>query len=172
MRNTKTNVNLGQGLVEFALTIPILLALILGIVEISRLVYVFVSVNTASREAARYGSAIGVAASGFPRYYDCTGILAAGLRFSTFTGIEADDFTVWYDTGPSGTDLYGNLSTDGCATLATFDGDDDIILGSRINVTTSTDYVPLVTVFVVDIPSFSIKSTASRTLIRDLDIDP
>jgi hypothetical protein len=42
-----------QGMVEFALALPIVLMLMLGVVEFGRLMVTYSSVYTASREAAR-----------------------------------------------------------------------------------------------------------------------
>ena len=44
----------GQGLVEFALILPILLMLLLGIVEGGRIIWAYVTVQNAAREATRY----------------------------------------------------------------------------------------------------------------------
>ena len=44
----------GQTLVEFALTLPILLMLIFGIVEFGRAFQAWVTLENAAREAARY----------------------------------------------------------------------------------------------------------------------
>jgi hypothetical protein len=44
----------GQSLVEFALILPILLLLILGVVEVGRIVWAYVTVQFSAREAARY----------------------------------------------------------------------------------------------------------------------
>jgi hypothetical protein len=43
-----------QGLVEFALILPILLLLLLGIIEAARVIWAYITVQTAVREAARY----------------------------------------------------------------------------------------------------------------------
>lgn len=45
--------NRGQGLVEFALVLPILLLLLLGIVEFARIYHVYLVTGYASREGAR-----------------------------------------------------------------------------------------------------------------------
>ncbi|MBN1876346.1 MAG: pilus assembly protein, partial [Anaerolineae bacterium] len=45
----------GQGLLEFALILPILLLLMLGIMEYSRIFVLYVSLSNASREGVRYG---------------------------------------------------------------------------------------------------------------------
>ena len=44
----------GQGLVEFALVLPVLLALIFAIIEIARLLYSWLAVQNAARFAVRY----------------------------------------------------------------------------------------------------------------------
>jgi hypothetical protein len=43
-----------QGLVEFALILPVLLLLLLGIIEAARVIWAYITVQTAVREAARY----------------------------------------------------------------------------------------------------------------------
>lgn len=44
----------GQGLVEFAFVLPLLLLLLLGIIEGARVIWAYVTVQQAAREAARY----------------------------------------------------------------------------------------------------------------------
>ncbi len=44
----------GQGLTEFALILPILLLLLLGIIEGGRIIWAYITVQNAAREAARY----------------------------------------------------------------------------------------------------------------------
>lgn len=46
----------GQALVEFALTFPILILLIFGLIDLGRAVYVSNSLAEAARDGARYGS--------------------------------------------------------------------------------------------------------------------
>jgi Flp pilus assembly protein TadG len=45
----------GQELVEFALTLPILILLIMAILDLGRAVYYYSAIHNASREAARFG---------------------------------------------------------------------------------------------------------------------
>ncbi len=47
----------GQSLVEFALTLPILLLILVGVVDLGRVYYSYMTVINASREGARYGAA-------------------------------------------------------------------------------------------------------------------
>jgi len=46
----------GQSLAELALTLPILLIILLGVVDFGRVFYDYVTITNASREGARYGS--------------------------------------------------------------------------------------------------------------------
>ncbi|MEO1444389.1 MAG: TadE family protein, partial [Chloroflexota bacterium] len=46
----------GQTLVEFAITLPILLVLLFGIIEFGRIFQAWIAVQNASRVAARYAS--------------------------------------------------------------------------------------------------------------------
>ena len=77
----------GQGFVEFSLALPILLILVLGVVEVGRLLFTFVAVTTSSREGARYGSAVGVGANGAPYYSDCLGIRESATTLGRFEGM-------------------------------------------------------------------------------------
>ena len=45
----------GQGLVEFALILPILLLVIVGTMEFGRIFLLFATVSNGAREGARYG---------------------------------------------------------------------------------------------------------------------
>ena len=48
---TKTR---GQALTEFALILPVLLLLLLGIIEGARIVWAYITIQNAAREATRY----------------------------------------------------------------------------------------------------------------------
>ena len=65
----KNHKSRGQGLLEFALALPIFLLLVLGVIEFGRLLAVVSSVTTAAREGARYGSASGSDTVAGPFYY-------------------------------------------------------------------------------------------------------
>jgi Flp pilus assembly protein TadG len=152
----------GQGMVEFALVLPITLLIVFGVIEFGYLLFVFSAVNTSSRDAARYGIAVGDAADGGSelRYYDCEGILNAGLNFGRYAGILDTDFTIGYDHGPN----TGAAFTD-CATLAGNDGD-GIEFGDRIIVTVDHHYEPLITFMGLNIGPFTMSSTSSRTIVK------
>lgn len=50
---TMTSRQRGQGLVEFALTIPLFILMLLGLVDLGRAVYAYTTISNAAREGAR-----------------------------------------------------------------------------------------------------------------------
>src|SRR5512137_2775442 len=88
-----------QAMVEFALVLPILLLVIYGLLEVGRLLFIYNSVVSAARQAARYGSTTGVGASGVFRYRDCAGMRAAAQKVAFIDRIEDADIEIWHDEG-------------------------------------------------------------------------
>ena len=70
--------NKGQGLVEFALLIPILALILVGVFELGRAFHVLITLNNAGREAARYGTL---------HRTDLDGMRAAALQEAQDSGI-------------------------------------------------------------------------------------
>ncbi len=66
----------GQALVEFALTVPILLMLVFGIMDLARLIFAYTQVIDAARNGVRYGIVEGLD-TGNVQYLDCNGIEGA-----------------------------------------------------------------------------------------------
>ena len=103
-----------QAMAEFALVLPILLLVVYGLLEVGRLLFIFATVNTASRQAVRYGSAIGLVDTDnngtldTPRYRDCNGILASANNVAFITNFTNVNIT--YDRGvnSSGTPIQIN----------------------------------------------------------------
>ena len=145
----------GQSAVEFALVLPILLIILIGILEVGHLIFVYVTVFNASREAARYGAATGTV-NGDEQFRDCAGIKNAALRLRFLADYDANDITIRYDQGPGTTQspICENMSTNDWALVEQ---------GSRVTVTISANfemYMPF-----LPIPAFPITSTSSRTLL-------
>lgn len=149
-----------QGLLEFALVLPLLLMLIFGLIEAGRLLFIYSSVMISSREAARYGSAVGDAGGVYAPYKDCTGIREAAKRVGKFAGISDANISISYDHGP------GSGSAFATCPLST---GQYIILGDRIIVQVRATYRPLLPL--VGFSSFPITSTARRTIIKDVKIE-
>jgi hypothetical protein len=155
---TKSKNESAQGMVEFALILPILLMIVLGVIEFGRLLFFYSSVTSASREGARYGSAVGNV-NGVPRHSDCVGIRDAALKAGVFAGVEADDISIQYDDGTSVKDA-------SCPPTST------INLADRIVVTALTNYTPMVPIIDVFFPDdgLDISSVTARTIIKQVGV--
>lgn len=128
----------GQGMLEFALAIPVFLLLLLGIIEFGRMFLMYTSLFAAAREGARYGAAV-------ETLCDQTGLEDAARRVGFFAGDMA--IGVQYDDG------YGNTKTCG-----------QTVLGDRVHVTTTIYFRSITGV----IPQIPLRSIARRTIIRQV----
>jgi len=88
-----------QTMVEFALVLPILLAVVFGLFEVGRMVFTYVTIISASREAVRYGSATGLTNGGVLRYKDCPGIRAAAENVNFLKTFSDSNIIITYDHG-------------------------------------------------------------------------
>lgn len=146
-----------QGLVEFALALPIFLLAVFGVIEFGRLLSAYVSVYTAAREAARYGAAVGD--DGNNLYRDCAGIRAAAQRIGFIAGVDKDeDIVIQYYHGIGGT--WDSSDVNECP--------GNVALGDQIAVKVTGNYTPVVPL--VNIPSIPITSISSRTLVTDVSV--
>jgi len=143
----------GQGLVEFALVMPMILTLIMGIVEFGRLMIIYTGAATASREAARYGASVGTSPSGIEHFRDCDGIRATAKRISGLAPIEDSDITIQYDNPSTG-------FFEASCPPTRFE------LGDRIVVQVTLTFDPIVPL--IDLPPIPIASETKRTVLRDI----
>lgn len=146
----------GQGMMEFALALPILLLVLFGLIEVGRLMFMYTMVSTASREAARYGSSVG-SSSGVPRYMDCNGIRNYALRLGQFAGMNAGNILISYDDG-SGTQRFASCEALASATT-------DVTLGDRIIIQASVQFNPM-SGFIPGIGAVTLNSTTRRTILK------
>ena len=86
------------------------------VITIGFLLFTYSSVNSAAREAARYGIAIGEVGAD-QRYYDCDGIEEAGLRIGRYAGMTASDISISYDHGPKADGSDPDLAYASCSDL-------------------------------------------------------
>lgn len=145
-----------QAIVEFAIVLPILMALLVGILEVGRLIFMYAAISNASREAVRYASAYGLDDSGYLRYQYCKGITDMAKRSAFFTPLTV---TITYDTGP-GTSSFDTCTpnSDGVDTgVAVTSGQD------RVQVEVKADYSPMLTLLPID--PREIESTSARTIV-------
>ena len=146
-----------QAMVEFALVLPILMLVIVGLLEAGRAIFMYSSTITASREGVRYGSAAGNNLAGDPLYQDCMGIRNAARKSGLLLDLQDDDITIEYDHGP-GTSVF--------ATCSDADGLDESVhvsTGDRILITVNAQYIPMIPLFVPLTPK-TLTSFSARTI--------
>jgi hypothetical protein len=149
----------GATLVEAAIALPLLLLLIFGVVDFGRFMAANSAVNTATREAARFASAVGDTANGIPHYVDCDEIRAAGTGFDLAIDLEPSHFAVEYDGGP-GTALLGFT----CPAGGPSPDPSNLSDGDRVIVTVTRDF-EFVTPFIDPFfGSVTLESVDRRTL--------
>lgn len=148
-----------QGMVEFALVLPLLLVVLWGTIEAGRLLFIYSATASASREAARYGAAVGESGSS-ERYRDCDAMIAAARRIGSIAGIAASDVVIRYDDG-NGNDLGG------CPSGGT--GPQITDLAPRVVVTTRAHFETIVPL-VPFAREFDLESSAARTIIKNIPI--
>jgi len=162
--------NRAQAMVEFAIALPILLMLLYGILETGRLLFLYSTIVTASRQAVRYGSATGVGPNGYPRYQECAEIKRIANKQDFLNAFDDADIVITYDDGP------------GSTTFDTCDGSVDSGVApktsntSRIQVTIQGDFFPLVPKLVPFIErsvanSDPIVGISARTIIIGIAIE-
>jgi hypothetical protein len=170
--------NKAQAMVEFALVLPILLLLLYGILEAGRLLFIYSTIVTASRQAVRYGSATGQGQDytslggpdnrGIPRYQDCYGIRLAAQRVDFLNAIQDNDIIIQWDNGP--TDVNPKTVCDGSPNLYQPTNN-----SSRLLVTIDGDYLPIVPRIVgflerSDSRTNPIKAQSARTVLVSVSI--
>lgn len=147
-----------QAIVEFAIALPVLLMLLIGIMEVGRLLVMYTLVVNASRDAVRYASAVGLDDSAtYYKYIYCDGITATAESSAYFVSLDTVDIS--YDEGP-GT---GSLGVCGAVT------EDDLESGDRVTVTVEATYNPILTL--LPIPPRTISATSSRTILGIFKLD-
>ncbi len=146
-------------MVEFALVLPLLLLLMLGIIEVGRLLFTYSLVYSSVREAARYGSASGDVGGFVAHYEDCTGIREAAKRVGSLAGVDDSSITIQYDHGPGA----GGAFSTSCPPSQSVE------LGDRILIEITAYYQPVVPL--VNIPPIPISSSAARTIFKDITLE-
>jgi hypothetical protein len=145
----------GQTMVEFALVLPVLLMTMYGIMEFGRLLFIYVTTASASREAARYAAAIGTNEANVERYRDCDGIRAAARRVDVLGAIDQIDISY---RSPTRTIPNCTGST----------GSTQLRLGEQVMVSVRGRFSPIVPIVPISINE--IHSETARTIVRDVTV--
>ncbi len=161
----------GQGMLEFALALPVFLMLVLGVIEFGRLIAVVSSVTTAAREGARYGSAAGLnnGSPMVPYYNDCQGMRDAARRVGFFAGIQDANVQIGYfdeDSRSVVPDPAGYAATNQC-TGTTSNYSYDPSRGPRVVMRVTVQFKFLF----LSLPAFPISSQSARTIVTQVDMD-
>ncbi len=132
----------GQGLVEFALILPLLLLLILGIIEFGYVFTVYTGLFNAAREGARYGVV---------RPSDVSGIESRTREriFLVDPNAVDMDITVMYDNGP-GTEPFTNTT--------------QVQIGDRVLVHLTYDLPTITPVIQPIVSTLPVNTEAARTI--------
>lgn len=150
-----------QSMVEFALVLPILMLLVVGLIEAGRLMFIYSSITTATRAAVRYGSATGLNPGGTAlRYQDCAGIRAEAKRMTFISPLNDTDIVIAYDHGP------GTTPHDTCD--GAVDTHVKVNNGDRITVTINYQYTPMLPI--TPLQGFPINAQSSRTYLVSIQV--
>jgi Flp pilus assembly protein TadG len=154
----------GQAIVEFAIVLPVLLMMLIGILEIGRMIFIYAAATNASRNAVRYASAVGLEDTGtYHKYLYCDGIRETAMNSAFLMNLDpANDIDISYDSGPATSSL-GNCDVSGDeASISVPDG-------GRVNVTVHVTFRPMVNL--VPIPERNWDFTSSRTILGIINVD-
>jgi Flp pilus assembly protein TadG len=149
MRKTNRRKERGQTLVEFALTLPVLLLVLIGIIDFGRVFFTYAEASNSLRQALRQAPNVGFG-TGIPSYRDCDKIedLANNV---TVVDVE---ITIEYFLGNSTTPVDCGAVTDSM-----------ISNGDRMRVTSTAE----VEMYVMPI-TLDMNFIGQRTIIKTLNI--
>lgn len=173
------NKQYGQAMAEFALTLPIFLLLVFGIIELSRFFLVYSSVYTASREASRFASSVGE--GGTTNYMNCNAIADRAVFHGSFGGVQMEDVTIYYESSPgtiigscpnvnSGTTPVQGNCHDGFINCEDEDNPPspyNPALGDRILVDIETDFSSLLGI----VPNMAVQTQNGRTIMKEISVE-
>jgi len=154
----------GQAIAEFAIALPILILILVGLFEAGRMVFIYSAVTNGSRNAVRYASAVGLGGDGLTKYNNCAVIKkiaedSAYMAPVTSVVITYDDGTGVAISGDSNCDVWTSGSVD---TGISVDS------GDRVTVQVTAQYKPMVSL--IPFKARNIVSTNSRTIFGIIDL--
>src|SRR5512139_864485 len=161
--------NTAQAMVEFAIVLPLLLLLLYGLLEVGRLLFIYSSTVTASRQAVRYGATTGDGTTpGVPRFLDCAGIRQAANRVDYLNAFDhtTDDVQIFWDTGPGTTQ--SAICAPGLTSENVWTGPGTTNNTIRLVVRVEGQFNPIVRL--VPLPQRDIKTTSARTILMSVPI--
>ena len=151
-----------QALVEFAIALPLLMLMLVGIMEVGRMIITYALVNNASRDAVRYASAVGKGDDGLNKYNNCLGIADIARKSAFIVTLSSISISYKKENG---------TTSAGVCDRTTAGEDSDITVDSSYLVTVSVEasYEPVVKLIPISQRTFT--ATSSRTILGVLDLD-
>jgi len=159
-----------QAITEFAIALPILMMILVGLLEVGRMVLIYAAVINASREAARYASAVGLDkdpddGNNYQKYKYCKGIRNIASRSAYFMNLQPSDIVIEYDHGPATSPFRQCLAASGEESVVVNSGTNS----DRVLVTVTATYSPLVKL--IPISNQTITSSSARTILGIVELD-
>ncbi len=149
-----------QAIVEFAIVLPILMVVLIGILEVGRYILIYSSATNASRNAVRYASAFGYDDNGLTKYNYCDGIrdtarksiflvspgtIAVQIYYFDQAGAAAGQCDLWNTSPPA---VKSSIIVD---------------TGYRVKVVVTVPYKPMVNL--IPLTQRTITSASARTIL-------
>jgi hypothetical protein len=154
-----------QSMVEFALIFPLLLLITYGIIEMGRMLFIYIALTNAAREGARHGAAAGdIGDVRIPHYADCEGILDAVHSSAFLTQLDDSAINIDYDHGPN-----TGVFAENCPPYDS-DGNDLVRLKDRIVIEVNGRYDPILPTGFIGFEGFDIHAVNSRTILLNIEI--
>lgn len=154
-----------QAIIEFAIVLPILLLILIGIFEVGRYVFIYSAVTNASRNASRYGSVVGYEETGtYLKYSYCDGIKNTAIKSAYLMRQSELAVVVSYGGAPPDINSKGY-----CDAVGGNDTDIVVSTGDRVTVVVTANYKPMLKL--IPITSQTITSKSSRTIFGIVDLD-
>lgn len=151
----------GQAIAEFAIALPVLLLILVGLFEVGRMVFIYSAVTNGSRNAVRYASAVGDGADGLTKYNNCEQIKLIAVNSAYLAPVT--DVKIKYDDGSGGNVRWCDQWTAGLV-----DTDITVSSGDRVTVKVTAQYKPMVSL--IPFTTRDIVSENSRTIFGIIDL--
>ncbi len=153
----------GQGLVEFALTIPIILLFIAGIIDLGRTLFVYSQLIDATRQSVRYGIMMGLEDTA--QYLDCNGIKETAASIPGLVNLSNASIEIFYENSDGTAKMVSDTDLLTCETMTT-DLAKTIQHGDVLAVNISGQIRPL-TPFLTDLFTLTLEHTSRRTIVTN-----
>lgn len=163
MKRFRYSGNKGQAIAEFAIALPILLLILVGLFEVGRMVFIYSAVTNGSRNAVRYASAVGLGSDGLTKFNNCERIKAIAVDSAYLAPVKT--VVIEYDDGSGGNKRLCDQWTAGLV-----DTDITVSSGERVTVKVTAEYKPMVSL--IPFTPRDIESKNSRTIFGIIDISP